>query len=96
MREYAFSVTNETRLFSDLVIKNLMRFGDLSEADAMGLLHRVWSDLPKFEDDDHRLHEPPYYHAMCILHHPELGDNRPEWWKDKQLWPPPPDVASEW
>jgi len=96
MRDYNFSVEGEARKYCDLVVDNLIRLGNLSESDSLRLLHQVWNDLERLDDDDFRLHESPYYTAMCMLHHPEFGDNNPEWWTDESLWPPPPDILREW
>jgi hypothetical protein len=32
---------------------------------------------------------------MTIIHHPTIGDNKPEWFRDRSLWPPPPGWCSD-
>jgi hypothetical protein len=57
------------------------------EADE--LIRKFWSDQIYLEDDMFLYQETPYYYAMCIAHHPTLGDNQPEWYLNPKYYPAP-------
>ena len=53
------------------------------------MIQGYWAGVKDIESDPFLYEEPPYYYAMCIAHHPQLGDNRVDWYRDPALWPPP-------
>ena len=66
----------------------LVKYAHLSREDAEALVAK--SRLLEFDTPEERealLHELPYYWAMQLLY----GKEFPEWHKDPELWPPPPD-----
>ncbi|HIE29908.1 TPA: hypothetical protein EYP66_21780 [Candidatus Poribacteria bacterium] len=64
--------------------------------EAVQPVNMYWEGEGIFENDDFRLHEAPYYWAICIAHDKTIGDNRPNWDKDAALWPPPKDFLERW
>lgn len=93
MNKFVFSVTDDTQKYCDEVVRLLIKYGCKNKHDAVLLVNMFWSDETIFSDCDLRLHEPPYFWAMCIIHDPTLGLNHPSWWKDPKYWPPPPEDA---
>lgn len=96
MSPFAFTVTDETRKYCDEVVRCLIDYGKKDREDAVALVNQFWVKRPWFDDDDSRLHEAPYFWAMCIIHHPKIGDNYPSWWDDPKYWPPPPEFNRRW
>ena len=94
--KFSFPTTPETNEFCTVVVKCLVKYGNKSEEEALNLVNSFWEKAGEFTVDDYRLHEDPYYWAMCIFHDRQIGDNRPEWWKDPTLWPPPKEFLEYW
>jgi hypothetical protein len=90
---FVFQTVPLTQRYCELVVECLVKCCGKTEGEAVELVNRFWGDIPSFPDDDYRLHELPYYSAMAICHHPILGDNTPEWWRDERNWPPPPEYS---
>lgn len=86
---YPFARTDETRRFCSRVEEALVTFCGFDADTARGLILRFWASYDDIADDEYLMHEPPYYYAMAIAHHPVLGDNQPEWYRDPRFWPPP-------
>jgi len=93
--EFPFARNDHSRKFCGRVCDALVRFAGKSQEEAAGLVLRFWQDLDDIEDDELIYHEAPYYYAMCIAHHPLLGEGRDYWWQDESLWPPPPGWECE-
>lgn len=82
----------ELHEFCKEIVRYLVRYGNLDEADAWSRVQEA--RLCEAESEIDRiviLHEEPYYWAMSILH----GRNDPYWWQNPELWPPPED-ATNW
>ena len=94
---FAFETTPTTQRYSEEVVDCMVKYAGRSQEQAIVLLNRFMLESPfplsVFDDNNYMLHEDPYYTAMCIIHHPVLGDNRPNWHGDPNLWPPPKRVA---
>jgi hypothetical protein len=89
MIPFAFKTTEETYGYCLEVMQCLVSYCHKSEEAAIKLVNRYWQEYDLFDEYDYRLHEEPYYWAMCICHDRILGDNRPDWFRDPTLWPPP-------
>jgi len=90
--DFPFAKTDDANRFCARIADAMMRFCDLSRQNAIRMIREFWKDMDDLESADPLLyHEPPYYYAMSIAHHPTIGDNRPLWYKDPSLWPPPTD-----
>ncbi len=96
MRKFSFKTTENTHKYCIEVVECLKTYCGKSEEKAIQLVNRYWENEGTFEDDDFRLHEDPYYWAMCIAHDRIIGDNRPDWDKDPTLWPPPKAFRERW
>jgi len=76
------------------LIACLVKYGGLSEIDARQKLTET--NLLKIEREGQRdalFHEYPYYWAMHLLYSKE----RPEWYQDPKLWPPPKEyLGPDW
>jgi len=92
---YSFQVTDATRRYCDEIVWCLVEFAGKDEHTVIRLVNQLWGTDP-FDDQDDRLHESPYYWAMAIAHHPTLGDNQPEWWRDPELARPPAQFIAHW
>jgi hypothetical protein len=89
MSRFPFAKTEKAEQHCQRVKEALIRFCGKTDHDAERLVIEYWSDQSDIEADELLYHEPPYYYAMCIAHHPKIGDNKPDWHKDSALWPPP-------
>ncbi len=87
--KFEFKTTKETYEYCVEVVQCLVLYCNKSEEEAIELVNKDWKDDGPFDENDYRLHEEPYYWAMCICHDRVLGDNRPDWFRDPALWPPP-------
>lgn len=87
--EFPFARSEMSKAFCRRVREAVVLFGDKSPEEACDLIRRFWHYLDDIEEDVFLYREPPYYYAMCILHHPVLGDDRLDWIRDDRLWPPP-------
>ena len=85
MSLFAFQMDPVVEPYVRKVVVCLVRYAELEEGEALRLVNRFWTDWGYFSEDDLRLHEEPYYWAMCMT------QSKPEWWKDSSLWPPPKD-----
>jgi len=51
--------------------------------EATQLMNSYWVGIDDLnETDEILLSEEPFYYAFCIIHHPTLRDNQPEWYTD--------------
>ena len=92
MEQGAFPFThseNATR-FCERILEAMTTICNLSHDESVRMMMEFWRDTADLESDPFIFHEPAYYYAMVIAHHPVIGDNRPEWYADPSLWPPPP------
>lgn len=90
MNEFPFAKTEKAQGFCCRVSNALETFCNKSATESVDLIRKYWSDCIDLESDEYLYHESPYYYAMCIAHHPVLGDNNANWHLDSSLWPPPP------
>lgn len=93
--EFSFETTNLTYEYCREVVDCLMTYCGKTKEEALNLVNIIWEDEVVFDEDDLRLHEFPYYWAMCMIHHHILGDNNPEWYHDLRLWPPPKEYLEK-
>jgi hypothetical protein len=90
MKEFTIAQTDEAYRFCRRIKEALLLFCGKTDAEAIELINTYWHHAPDMEVRDPLLyHEPPYYYARCIAHHPGLGDGDVNWYKDKSKWPPP-------
>jgi hypothetical protein len=87
--DFPFAVTEDARKFCRRVVEALVTFCDKPEPEAIALVRVYWSNQTNLESDPILYEEPPYYYAMCIAHHPKIGDGNIGWYQDPGLWPPP-------
>jgi hypothetical protein len=85
----AFTRTEEGRAFIERIAQALVECCGKESEEAETLIRAFWADLRFLEDDSLLYTETPYYYAMCIAHHPKLGDNQPEWYLSPEYFPPP-------
>jgi hypothetical protein len=71
----------------------VVRFGGLSGDDAVTLVNSYWSERCAFTDDDMRLHENPYYWAMCMLY---PAAHEYDWTQDPARKDTPEDLRKRW
>jgi hypothetical protein len=91
--DFSFALSDESQRFCSRIVEALVKFCGKTELEAIALVRAYWEDQSDIESDPLLYHEPPYYYAMCIAHHPRIGDGRVVWWKEPGLWPPPQDWA---
>ncbi|MCB2153267.1 hypothetical protein KQI84_00145 [bacterium] len=90
MNKFRFCKSEESQKFFSEIVQMLMKYGEKTEEEAVDLVSRCWKDCDDIDAEGPLIyHEIPYYYAMCILHHPVLGDGNVEWYLDKSYWPPP-------
>jgi hypothetical protein len=89
MSEFNFKTDDYTYYFCQEVVRCPKVYCEKSHEEALQLINQCWSDEPVFDEYDYRVHEFPYYWAMCMTHDRRWWDNHPEWRKDPTLWPPP-------
>jgi len=93
--DFHFAQTEEAKRFCERIVEAMTIFGGLARMDSVRMINEYWSDVDDLEADPLFFHEPPYYYAMAIAYHPAIGDNRPDWYTDRSLWPPPPGWCLE-
>lgn len=86
---YQFAKTEQAQKFCEEILEAIVASSTVTEDIAISKIETYWEKRTDIESDPLLYHELPYYYAMCILHHPVLGDNVPFWWKDPTQWPPP-------
>ncbi len=86
---YSFATTLQSERFCRRIEQALVCFCGKSEKQAISLINAYWRNRSRIDDDPLLFSEPPYYYAMCMAHHPTLGDNKIDWHEDPALWPPP-------
>ena len=84
--------TAECQHFCEEIVECLVRFGSLSTSEAVSLLNSHWADWP-LDVNDLRLHENPYYWAMCILY---AGEGGYDWTQDPARQRTPLDLCKRW
>jgi len=89
----AFSTTPATQHYCTEVVECLVRFGGVSEQDAIAFVNSYWSAEPEFTEEDFRLHEDPYYWAMWILYPFKHGY---DWTQDPSRQNAPADLLERW
>lgn len=89
MAPFRFRTTPESYQFCVRIRDALVLFLGLTETEAVHLINEYWKDVESIDDDPLLMSEPPYYYAMCIGHHPILGDGQLRWEQDERWWPPP-------
>jgi hypothetical protein len=95
MSTFPFAKTPDARQFLANVVTALTRFCGHTEAEATRMTLEYWHGVSDIETDDPLLyHECAYYYAMCIAHHPTIGDGLQRWEQDIKYWPPPKDWAT--
>jgi hypothetical protein len=87
---FTFDTSEESEAFCLRICDALMEVFGCSRDKAIWLVNQYWKDAKSIEDDPLLYHESAYYYAMCIGHHPVLGDGEKIWWKNAKYWPPPP------
>jgi hypothetical protein len=95
MAEFEFARSEDARKMCARIREALITFGGKDETVAEELLRAYFSGTENVDDEPLIYHEVPYYHAMCILHHPVIGDDNIWWHKDPNFWPPPPEWRFE-
>ena len=93
--DFPFAKTEVMKRFCDRIVEAMAKFCGLSRQDSVRMIRKFWGDFDDLESDPLFFHESPYYYAMSIAHHPIIGDNRPDWYTDRSLWPPPPGWCFE-
>jgi thymidine kinase len=93
--EFSFITTNSTYEYCCEVVECLVIYCEKTQEEALRLVNDFWKHRSVFNENDLRLHECPYYWAMCMAHHYILGDNYPDWDHDPQLWPPPKEYLEK-
>src|SRR5258708_4995232 len=86
---FPFAVTDEARRWCQRIVEALVTFYGKTDPEAIRLVQAFYVRYEDIESNSMLYHETPYYEAMCIAHHPRLGDGRVFWWKEPGLWPPP-------
>ena len=95
MQQFPFATSLESQQMLSNITTAIMRFGDRSESEAVRMVTEYWRNSTDILIDDPLLfHECAYYYAMCILHHPTIGDGIERWEKDQRYWPPPANWAN--
>ena len=89
MPKFQFKTNEESYRFCERICDALVQFIGIDADHAIELVNAYWSDTPDIDADPMLLSEPAYFYAMCIGHHPVLGDGQTGWAKDSRLWPPP-------
>lgn len=88
MTIFPFSKDPERSAFLGEVVGLIETLGHKSIDEAIGMTKKYWEGVIDIRDE-YIMSETPYYWAMCILHHPSIGDNQPKWYLDHRLMPPP-------
>ena len=95
MTTFAFATDAADHAFLEDVLRLVQALGGKSWSEAHLMLHQYWASTSDFSDS--AVHsETPYYWAMCILHHPTIGDDQPEWYLDARFMPPPEPIRSQY
>ena len=94
--EFNFATTEDTYPYCCEVVDCLVTYCNKTQEESLCLINLFWKSDSVFDEYHLRLHEYPYYWARGIAHHPVLGDNKPEWYHDSQLWPPPAEYLKRY
>lgn len=86
---FRFARTPKALRFCERIAEALVRMCNKDQDESVRLINLFWKQRADIEADPFLYEEPAYYYAMVIAHHPDIGDNRPQWYKDRELWPPP-------
>jgi len=89
MTKFDFFTNSESYSFCREILEVIVGCSEKSRAEAVTMLNKYWGDLTDVEEEFRLYAETPYYWAMCIIHHPTIGDNNPEWYLDEKFMPPP-------
>lgn len=95
MTTFPFAKSERAEQFCNRIKEALVRFGGLTEESAIAKTQSYWEHLGDIDLEPLVYHEVPYFYAMCILHHPLLGDGLTDWASDRRYWPPPDGWALE-
>jgi hypothetical protein len=93
--DFPFALTEETKRYCNRIAEAMTTFCGLDRRESVRMIREFWADIEDLDADPLFFNEPPYYYAMAIAHHPSIGDNRPNWYNDRNLWPPPPGWCLE-
>jgi hypothetical protein len=90
MTEFNFKTSAESYVFCHRIREALTKFIGFDDQTAVSKINLYWDDVDSIDDDPLLMSEPAYYYAMCIGHHPMIGDGQKDWEHDERWWPPPP------
>jgi hypothetical protein len=90
---FSFRTTENTQHFCQQIVKCLVRFGSVSTDEAVSLVNAYWAERPALDENDLRLHENPYFWAMCILYPGNAGY---DWTRDPCRNNTPADLSEKW
>src|SRR5690242_19817668 len=81
------------KAFCDEIVLCLVIYGDMDEVAARHKVAESGICDPErhhaMRDKSIFFHDIPYYYAMNLLH----GQEKPFWWNDASLWPPPAELS---
>ncbi len=77
---------NLIELYHEEIVECLIRYGHMTKDNAEVVLERSGL-LANIGEDSVVFHETPYFWAMHLIY----GSEKPRWFDDPKLWPPPQD-----
>lgn len=89
MNDFHFKVDDESELFLNEIVDMLIAFGGKTQSESIVAINTYWKAYTDIRDVGFLFAETPYYWAMCMLHHPVIGDGDVFWYLDSMYMPPP-------
>ncbi len=85
MRNIQFITNQKSLEFLYQINKILQIELDISSEEAVSLINEFWSGIKDIDKDYPFLfRDEPFYYAFCIIHHPVIGDNKPNWYLNEK------------
>ena len=86
---FPFARNSDSIAFCCRIRDAMVQFCNIDATAAERMIREYWHGVADIAEDPFIFSEPAYYYAMCIAHHPLIGDNDPNWYRRTTLWPPP-------
>jgi len=96
MYSFQFKTNSKTSQLCIEIIEIMEKCCGLSGDESAQMINKFWSGIGDLNKEHLLFSETPYYWARCIVHHPSIGDNNPEWYLDQRYMPPPQWVIDKY
>ena len=85
MNNYSFKVNEESKIFCDEIMSEMMRLFGISKSEAIGRINRQWDQLDFLDENDLRYHEGAEFWANDMYYGADSY-----WWNEPPNLKPKP------